>query len=125
MGKLADKISSELRQTIRDEMEEFIDLVYDDLCRSISDDYPPASEPGEPPHRRTGSYVESIRKRVWVYATGKIDARVFTDDIRSMWFRTGTKHMAPRPHFEECFTRWEDEFKRRMERIAQRSRIRS
>lgn len=49
-----------------------------DVCRaSLSTPYPPASEPGEPPHRRTGGlqnavFAERLAPMEWAYGVNQV-----------------------------------------------------
>lgn len=58
--------------------------------------YPPASSPGNPPHRRTGAFQQSIthetRKR-----SGQPAVRIYAGVPYGEFLETGTSRMAARP----------------------------
>jgi hypothetical protein len=121
MADLADNFTDELHDLLQDELMQFGNEVQADLVRTISEPYPPASRPYEPPHHcgigmlseDYGPYSSSIGVEV-INTADETSVTIFTDDPRGAWFEDGTPNMAPRPHFGAMFEKWEPEFDRRM-----------
>lgn len=65
----------------------------------VSTRYPPASRPGQYPHRRTGDFHRSIRYRVLKELRRM---RVYSNDRKAKWLEYGTQRMAPRPTFRRA-----------------------
>ncbi len=58
-------------------------------------DYPPASDPGGPPAKRTGDYAAGIQAQ---HGTGPLEAQVTAPGVPGLFLELGTRKMAPRPH---------------------------
>lgn len=73
----------------------------DALKESISEAYPPASSPGNPPHRRTGALVEGVQSIVIEDADGvemqQGSSRDGGDPNVPQYLEEGTSKMEPRP----------------------------
>ncbi len=84
-----------------------------ELKESISEPYPPASAPGEPPHLRTGQLAAGIGSRVTRQANGS-QLTIFSMRVgRSIVPRAlefGTSRMAARPYMGPLFRRWKRKF---------------
>lgn len=64
----------------------------------ISLPYPPASQPGEPPHRRIGRLREGYTSKVTDFSD-YVEVEISSSVEYSVYLEYGTRHMAPRPHF--------------------------
>jgi hypothetical protein len=77
----------------------------------LSDPYPPASSPGEPPHRRTGEGLGSIR-----HVPRDMGVDVVCDKKYMSYLDSGTGRIAPRPWKQLGFDRARDGIRRIMTR---------
>lgn len=78
--------------------------IRDDTRDAVGTPFPPASSPGEYPHRRSGEFQRSIR-----YATDARERKIIlysTDDPKAIWLEYGTRHMKPRPTFRKAANRF-------------------
>lgn len=77
----------------------------DDLRQTLADDYPPASAPGESPHRRSGYLQEGVS---WgVERSGPIyTLTVASTALYSVYLEFGTSRMAARPFMSPALARW-------------------
>lgn len=75
------------------------DLVASHAQSLVSIPYPPASSPGNPPHRRTGLLRSSIRAEVvrGGFGFGRFYGRVIADVPYASFLERGTRRMAARP----------------------------
>jgi hypothetical protein len=76
-------------------------LIHSEVKRIISQPYPPASRPGEPPHQRRGEDGGLLGAYTWwpegtdTVAVGAVG----TDpDLQPVYLELGTSKMEPRPH---------------------------
>lgn len=85
-----------VRSIIADGLEEAARSLAWHIRRSISTPYPPASEPGEPPHRRTGTLYRGVGSTV---NRQTLVARIVVDRKVFYWkfLERGTSMMDPRP----------------------------
>lgn len=68
----------------------------------INEAYPPASEPGTPPHLRTGVLQAGIRSQVDQFHDG-ITLSIISDAFYSQFLRDGTsRRLAPRDFFGDA-----------------------
>lgn len=95
------RISRKIRHAIADGFEGLGALLVRRLRAKLNTPYPPASDPGEYPHRRSGTLRRSVYYRVdrralvlYVLARG---------DIAEYWgfLQFGTHKMAPRPFLDK------------------------
>ncbi len=63
-----------------------------ELREQLSEPYPPASDPGDPPHRRSGQLASSI-----VYSLTGTTLRIGSTDPKAQYLEYGTERMAARP----------------------------
>jgi hypothetical protein len=56
----AERFNARLRGVLQGRAQRAVNVVVGDTQRRVSTPYPPASQPGEPPHRRTGALMRSI-----------------------------------------------------------------
>lgn len=72
--------------------------VVDIIRYEIDEAYPPASEPGTPPHRRTGNLQNKIRSQVDEFHDG-VTLTFISDAFYSRFLRDRTRKMAARDFF--------------------------
>lgn len=94
----------------------------DDVKRRISEPYPPASDPGEPPHRRSGRLAEDAGSVVVVDEGSKtVTVNCGTDVFYGEYLEEGTDRMEPRPVWRQLQEDWEPKLRDRLrENIAKR-----
>ena len=84
--------------TAVDALEKAATMLAEHIKETISTPYPPASEVGEPPHRRSGRLHDAVRV---VMIKGGFGAKVgIIEDILAPYaveLELGTKRMGPRP----------------------------
>jgi HK97 gp10 family phage protein len=66
--------------------------------------YPPASAPGDPPHKRTGTLGRSIQNEV-LKDEKELVGRVGTNLVYGRWLELGTSQMEPRPYLRPALTK--------------------
>ncbi len=101
---IANDIFDRFKRGIHREMGRRLNRSGDEIVRavreSISTPYPPASGPGNPPHRRSGGLWRSI------FATRRGDAvTVAASAPHGEYLERGTSRMAPRPFLERGFVK--------------------
>ena len=74
----------------------------DTVKERVADPYPPVSEPGTPPHRRTGGlqdavFAERIAQGEWAYGYREVPDR---GAQRGLWMELGTGHHRRAPDGE-------------------------
>ncbi len=87
-----DEFLARVRARLAANLGEAAGLVADKMVESINGPYPPASEPGESPHRRTGDLRASVTSEV-----DGLVARAGAPGKVAYWLETGTTKMAARP----------------------------
>jgi HK97 gp10 family phage protein len=102
---LEDKLDKIIAR-VADELTEFTAEVAGDIRDEISTQYPPASAPGTPPHRRTGNLRASTfglpAERAGDLLTGVVD----NDAFYATYLENGTSRMAARPFFQPARDKW-------------------
>jgi len=85
-----------VRTVIADGMEQAVRSLAWHIRRSISTPYPPASDEGEPPHRRSGNLYRAVRHKV---NRQTLKAYVIIDPKAPYWkfLEKGTRFMGARP----------------------------
>lgn len=98
-------MSDPINLIVNDVLEQVGNGMLDDLRQTLADDYPPASSPGESPHRRTGYLQESVS---WgVDRFGPIyTLTVASTALYSVYLEFGTERMAARPFMAPALQRW-------------------
>jgi HK97 gp10 family phage protein len=85
-----------------------------DIKQSLDVPYPPASSPGEPPHKRSGDLQKSYGAvLVEQLSSGKVSVAIISTDPVSIFTEFGTKKMAARPHIRPAMKRADKYFRRR------------
>lgn len=104
--------------TIEATLETAKDVV-EDIKQSLNVPYPPASSPGDPPHKRTGdlqrSYSAILQEKL---ATGKVNVAIISTSPVSIFTEYGTKNMAARPHIRPAMKRADKYFRRRFKLVV-------
>jgi hypothetical protein len=88
-----ERIRNRIKQQIDDGLDVVAEGSKERIKHSISTPYPPASQPGEPPHERSGELMRSIQAA----AANKGQVSVFSDCPHAVFVEYGTERMAPRP----------------------------
>ena len=70
------------------------------LRQDLATNYPPASSPGEPPHRRTGNLQNGVEAS---YSESGLKVEISSlraggDELIPLWLEFGTSKMAARPY---------------------------
>jgi HK97 gp10 family phage protein len=86
--------------TAAQRMEVAAILLKNAIKEDLSEPFPPASEPGEPAHKRTGRYRASISHEVDKEA---LTARVGSNLLYAKFLELGTVNMAARPVLRKNF----------------------
>jgi HK97 gp10 family phage protein len=89
---VVNRIRSVLMQTMHQQGQESVDRIK----KSIGTQYPPASSPGEPPHKRTGGLQNSVGYNVTV-AGPSANLEVTATAPYAAYLEYGTENMAARP----------------------------
>ena len=89
-----DEFLARVRARLAANLGEAAGIVADRIVESINGPYPPASSPGDPPHRRTGRLRASVASEV---DADTLTAVVGAPGKVAYWLETGTRKMAARP----------------------------
>lgn len=109
--------SWEIRQAIGDIMEKVAAHIVRKIKADLNTPYPPASVPGEAPHRRTGNLRASVD--YWINRkTLEVDIGVNVDAPYWQYLEFGTVNMAPRPFLRTNIVKNAMAAQRRIEREA-------
>ncbi len=99
------------QQTIRIINKKSEDML-NEIKSSINIPYPPPSQPGEPPHKRTGDLQSSFRINKRDSGT-EIVREIITDEMKlANWLEYGTERMEPRPFILPINNRLEEDLPR-------------
>jgi hypothetical protein len=99
-----------LKQALLEALQEIGGRIEDSIAAKISDAYPPASVPGEQPHRRTGALRAGLSHsadytdhgaQVTIYVV-----RDGADPLIPVHLEFGTKFMAARPFMQPARDEW-------------------
>lgn len=71
-------------------------VIRDHARQLVGVQYPPASSPGSPPHRRTGRLQQSITYQAGK-KSGQPSVRIYAGEPYGEYLETGTRYMAARP----------------------------
>jgi HK97 gp10 family phage protein len=83
-------------------MKIFTIKVKSDVQKSLNTNFPPASDPGQPPHKRTGTLYRSVYNQI--EKTGKLITGIVGDNAQKNsatypeMLEFGTSKMSPRPY---------------------------
>src|SRR4051812_26774339 len=84
-----------------------------ELKQTLSEPYPPASKPGEPPHKRTGELQQSVGYEVTTEdKVVKLTLKVTAD--HAFYLEYGTATLAPRPFFRRAFDKATKAFRKKV-----------
>lgn len=116
---------TKIRQVTIITVTEIGGIVADELIERLNNAYPPASAPGESPHRRTGNLSAGIAHNIYEFSDG-VTAIVTSDrasgseDVPT-YLEFGTEHMAPRPYMTPVRDDWETRYENEAAAIMQQS----
>jgi hypothetical protein len=95
-------VSKDISRAVVDGMERASDEIIEDIKQRISTAYPPASKPGEPPHRRTGNLLASNDSFVTSDVGGlEVTMTLSNSAFYAGFLRDGTSKMAARDFFQD------------------------
>lgn len=101
---LCNDIAAALGDRLITALNNTADAIAADAQQSVGTPYPPASEPGEAPHLRTGELQQSIHA---VHDVSPTEADVVSDSDHSAAMEFGTARVAPRPFMTPAAQRGE------------------
>lgn len=98
------QLTAQLKAAVQEALDESIQRVVAEAKELVSEPYPPASSPGNPPHKRTGRGQEAIG---WTSLPRKLEAylTVALEGFHMVFLDLGTRHIAPRPWVRPAFQR--------------------
>jgi hypothetical protein len=79
--------------------EQFAQDMTEDIKDSLDTAYPPSSNPGEKPHKRSGQLQEGIVSTV-IQQGPLTQVQIESTAPHSAYLESGTKHLAARPFME-------------------------
>lgn len=91
-----------------------------DLQRTVGKGYPPASAPGQPPHRRTGELQNSFTVRLEGEGSADVVMYIESTADHSAYLEYGTSRMAARPFLAPLRKKWTPIIHRRLAAAAAR-----
>jgi hypothetical protein len=98
----------ELWEVVIQSGKQIAEEIKEDARTRVSEAYPPASEPGTPPHRRSGNLMEGIYSVAAVDDGEKsVSIHCGTDVFYGVFLEQGTERMDPRPMWEGLQEDWE------------------
>ncbi len=97
--KVAAEVGQDVRDALFGAMADYGSELTKELRQSISTKYPPASSPGNPPHRRTGKLHASASTDTNERGQTVITT-VGTNAPYAGFLEEGTSRMAARPHID-------------------------
>lgn len=119
--KLAEQLEAEIRARLLDGLREVGVEMEDDLRALINTSYPPASAPGQPPHRRSGALQAAVYSVVEEFVdAGPTVTIAYNNSIapHAKFLASGTSKMAPRPSIALLKEKWRERFPQRMQKAA-------
>lgn len=106
-----------VHETAYTAMDDKADQVVTAIKEEIGTPYPPASTPGNPPHRRTGNLQEGV-EQITTESRDGVETQIGSsrqegDPRVPMWLEFGTDkgQMAPRPYMSPAQRKYGPEFK--------------
>lgn len=88
------QLAAGINEAIQGALNRGAAIIADEAVRLIDEEWPPASLPGEPPHRRTGELQDSIQP---IPNAGQLEADVVASAPYAVLLEFGTSTMAARP----------------------------
>ena len=79
-------------------MKTFVVKVKSDVQKSLNVNFPPVSEPGTPPHKRTGHLYQSVYNKINKLSSMVIQGVVGDNAEYAPMLEYGTSKMSPRPY---------------------------
>jgi hypothetical protein len=107
VADVVDIIMARLNSAATQEMQSIGGEVLDDFRERVAEEFPPPSEPGTPPHQRTGEYRDGFYSRIDdAPEKDQVELDVGNPAVLSRWLEFGTVKMQPRQHFQPVFDDW-------------------
>jgi hypothetical protein len=116
------QLNAAINRAVTDVLEEGAKKLADYCKEAVSEPYPPASDPGKPPHLRTGTGRDNI---TWLSMPGQATSYVVVlEEGRHMiYLEIGTRLIAPRPWLRPTFNQRQREIRSmiqaRLEKVFQ------
>src|SRR4051812_9263296 len=110
MSDFADAIMRRLMTATTTEMERIGGEMVEDFRQRTGESYPPPSEPGTPPHQRTGDYRDAFSLTLATYdEQDLVQLNVLTPPALARWLEFATpRGLDPRPPSQPVFDDWKD-----------------
>lgn len=90
---------------VRDVLDQAAVDLLEDRAKRLDIAYPPSSDPGENPHRRTGDLKEKVEYEI--QQTGSVTMLTVTETSdHAAFLENGTSRMAARPHMGPLRDDW-------------------
>lgn len=99
----ADALRQAAMDALAKRMDDVGKMLVEAIKQALDEPYPPASDPGEYPHKRTGQLQASVSHEVSTLEDGSpvLYVGVSFDDARyAGYLELGTSQMAPRPFLQ-------------------------
>lgn len=103
-----DQFLERHRVALESTMNQLGDRIVVELHESVNTPYPPSSEEGTPPHRRTGLLATGIRQNTEA-SEGGVTTDIISDRIGGLvpvYLEFGTSKMAERPYMTPMMIEW-------------------
>jgi HK97 gp10 family phage protein len=113
-----DHVIDTIARRIEAEAAQHAGEVEDDIRQRLNIAYPPASSPGDTPHRRTGNLSASTQARVVKREGDRISVDVANTAEYAEHLEFGTDRMEPRPFMGPALQRWTPIWSERAKKAA-------
>jgi hypothetical protein len=116
----ADTIADKIIENAAATLDQTGGDVVRDIQDRIGESYPPASDPGEPPHRRTGGYQAGfVAEASKEGDLAQVTISNPTANGLDNWLENGTSKMEARPHFGPTYQDWKERLPARLANTIQ------
>lgn len=102
-----DEIMADIGRQVKGIMETLGPEMVEDVREYIGEPYPPASAPGQPPHKRSGELAASVSYRVVELGPNVYTLELEVAAEHAVYLEEGTATMAPRPFKGPMEQKWE------------------
>lgn len=110
----------DLHELLVEAANDLLSLMLQDARDRLAEAYPPASQPGEYPHRRSGDLLASTNGEV-IIEPGEVRLVMGSDMPYSILLEEGTETMEPRPMWGPLVADWQERVPQFLEnKIAER-----